>query len=474
MKYIDMRYTYYLLILLSLLIFQVSCDDNSIFENENPYADVDEYLSYIEQSPQRKGDSELGKEYLLNGDYVNSGIPANLFRLVFPDGDNLLNREGKSIDLPFDYNQVSNPNGIEVVSPNCMQCHAGFVNNEFVVGVANMNVDFTFDNSAISSLLNLQIQNMYGIDSPEYKAYFPFHQAINKAGGFLITETVGSNSADKLALVLGAHRDGETLEWVDDAQYEIPEEVIPADVPAWWLLKKKNAMFSTGIGRGDFGRIMMASSVLTLKDTSEARLTDEQFINVAEYIKQLEAPSYPEAIDTDLASKGKLLFEASCSKCHGTYGEDEFYPNIIVDQALLQTDSLLTKSNFAYQSFAYWYNNSWFSKGEFGGKLVPGNGYLAPPLDGIWATAPYLHNGSVPSLEAVLNSEKRPKYWRREPSNSDYDFDILGIYFSTEMSKIDKFTFDTTLPGYSNNGHYFANFMTDSEKNSILEYLKML
>lgn len=452
----------------------VSCGDNSIFENENPYKDVGEHLTYVEQSPQRNGNVQTGQEYLLNGDYVNSGIPANLFRLAFPDGKNLLNRQGKNSDIPFDYTQVTHPNGIEVVSPNCMQCHAGFVNNEFVLGAANIDADFTVNSGAIGTLVNLQIQNMYGIGSPEYEAYLPFHTAITATGGHLITETVGSNSADKLALVLGAHRDGETLEWIEEPQYEIPQEVIPADVPAWWLLKKKNAMFSTGIGRGDFGRIMMASSVLTMKDTAEARYIDDHFINVAEFIKQLEPPSYPEEIDNEKASQGKLLFEESCSKCHGTYGADEFYPNVIVSHALLQTDSLLAKSNFAYQSFAYWYNNSWFSKGEFGGKIEPGNGYMAPPLDGIWATAPYLHNGSVPNLEALLSSEKRPSYWRKSPNNNNYDFEALGLMSSTETAKIDKFTYDTTLPGYSNKGHYFGDFMTNLEKEYVLEYLKTL
>ncbi len=469
-----MRYFYYISFVFGPLLLGMSCGGNSLFENENPYSAIEGFLTYIEETPQRKGDSQLGHYYLVNGDYVNSGTPANLFRIVFPEGDNLLEREGKNLDIPFEYTQVTYTNGVEVVSPNCMQCHGGFVNNEFMIGAPNIDVDFTINSGAIAELLDLQIKNVYGMDSPEHEAYLPFHRAITAAGEHLITETVGSNSADKLALVLGAYRDRETLEWLDAPQYDIPEEVIPADVPAWWLLKKKNAMFSTGIGRGDFGRIMMASSVLTMKDSTKARYIDQQFINVAEYIRQLEPPVYPNEIDLEKADQGKLLFEETCSKCHGTYDEDEFYPNVIVDHSLLRTDSLLAKSNFAYQSFAYWYNNSWFSKGDYGGKIEPGNGYMAPPLDGIWATAPYLHNGSVPNLEALLSSEKRPKYWRRSPNNSDYNFEVLGISTSIENSKIDRFTFDTTLPGYSNKGHYFGDFMTKIEKENILEYLKTI
>jgi cytochrome c peroxidase len=41
-----------------------------------------------------------------------------------------------------------------------------------------------------------------------------------------------------------------------------------------------------------------------------------------------------------------------------------------------------------------------------------------PPLDGIFATAPYLHSGSVPTVELVLNSKARPKYWKRVDSTT--------------------------------------------------------
>ena len=41
-------------------------------------------------------------------------------------------------------------------------------------------------------------------------------------------------------------------------------------------------------------------------------------------------------------------------------------------------------------------------------------GYQAPPLYGVWATAPYFHNGSVPTIEEVLNSSERPQIWQRK------------------------------------------------------------
>ena len=56
----------------------------------------------------------------------------------------------------------------------------------------------------------------------------------------------------------------------------------------------------------------------------------------------------------------------------------------------------------------------------------PVPGYTAPPLDGIWATGPFLHNGSVPNLALVLDSTRRPTYWRRVDFDST-NFEIAGM-----------------------------------------------
>ena len=71
-----------------------------------------------------------------------------------------------------------------------------------------------------------------------------------------------------------------------------------------------------------------------------------------------------------------------------------------------------------------WYSRSWFSNGDHPAKLVfPFNGYVAPPLDGVWITAPYFHNGSVPTIEAVLNSKFVPIFGQETLSREP----ILGI-----------------------------------------------
>lgn len=463
-------------IIISVVLF-MACGDSKEEVFPNPYEDVKDYLTEIPPYPQRRGDPLIGKEYLLYGDYVDSGIPADLFSStlgMMSESRNELDRIGPNGDIPFPFTQVTSPNGIEVVAPNCMQCHAGYVDGLFVFGVGNYAFDNTMDQGLVSPFLKTIVANAYGNDSDEYEAFYPFYQAIRATTGQLVTEVVGANSADKLAVVLAAHRDKDDLTWIEEPTYDIPDEVIPADVPAWWLLKKKNAMFSAGIGRKDFARLMMASSILTLQDSTKAREVDNKFGDVLAFINTLEAPVYPGTIEEAKASNGKEIFLETCAKCHGTYGDIENYPNYLVDNEILETDPFLAESNYAYDDFINWYNDSWFSADPFGAAVQPSSGYVAPPLDGIWATAPYLHNGSIPTLEDLLNSEHRPAYWRRSLEEKNYDHDKLGLSYTEESIKKDRYTYDTTIKGYGNQGHYFADHLNDSQRSNLLEYLKTL
>ncbi|MGI9544912.1 MAG: hypothetical protein ACR2MX_16745 [Cyclobacteriaceae bacterium] len=425
--------------------------------------------TFIAASPQRNGDPVKGKQYLLSGKYMNSGLPTELFRNPIT---------GSAMDSESEptagYSIIKASSNVEVVTANCLQCHAQKLNGVSVIGLGNSLADFTLDPSAAIPQSDLFIKSKFGEQSPEYQAYNPFAKAIYAMGPQLITEVRGANPADKMAAILAAHRDQETLEWRDEPKLPIPKEVIPTDVPAWWLLKKKNAMFYTTVGRGDFARLMMASSLLTMKDSTEAAEIDRHFADVQAYIYSLEPPQYPDPLDEALIAEGAEVFEKRCSTCHGSYGDIPTYPNLLVGLKTIKTDSMLTLANFSNNRFVEWYNTSWFSKGRYGAQLVPEKGYLAPPLDGIWATAPYLHNGSVPTLADLLDSKQRPKIWRRSFDDSDYDYEKVGWNYRALKEKADKLTYDTSYPGYGNQGHNFGDRLTDNQRSSLIEYLKTL
>jgi hypothetical protein len=103
-------------------------------------------------------------------------------------------------------------------------------------------------------------------------------------------------------------------------------------------------------------------------------------------------------------------------------------------------------------------------------------------VQGEWATAPYLHNGSVPTIAALLDSTKRPKYWTRSFDSKAYDPAALGWQFTeVDHGKADEGTaskrnalYDTSRLGYGNGGHTFGDKLTDDERGAVLEYLKTL
>src|SRR5262249_46335139 len=161
-------------------------------------------------------------------------------------------------------------------------------------------------------------------------------------------------------------------------------------------------------------------------------------------------------------------FENTCSRCHGTYGENWTYPNRIIPLDEIGTDR--KRFDGVTEEFGGYYNRSWFAQ-EKGGWLLPGytiratEGYQAPPLAGILATAPYLHNGSVPTVYDLLKSDSRPRIYTRsfQTEKEDYDPTKLGwkvtvLHYRADSSMPPlerRKIYDTTQPGRGNHGHTF-------------------
>jgi hypothetical protein len=341
---------------------------------------------------------------------------------------------------------------------------------KLVLGLGNTGADFTANRQSTTLLLERFIRN----DPAKYGAARAFLTSIKAVSPQLITPARGLNPADALAALLVAHRDPQTFAWSDSALLPLPTEIIPTDVPAWWLLKKKAAMFYNGFGRGDFGRFLMASNLLTVKDTAEAASVDAHFNDVLAFIRSIKAPIYPKPIDAKLAAKGAVLFNNQCSRCHGTYGANASYPNLLIPEAIIGTDSALYAANYSSPQFVDWFNRSWFTIGDHPAKLVPYRGYIAPPLDGIWITAPYLHNGSVPDLESLLNSPKRPKYWQRDFTKQDYNYESPGWRYEVKDAADGGEVYNTKAKDCGNYGHYFGDGLKDGERRAVIEYLKGL
>ena len=93
------------------------------------------------------------------------------------------------------------------------------------------------------------------------------------------------------------------------------------------------------------------------------------------------------------------------------------------------------------------------------------------PLDGFWLTAPYLHNGSVPTLADLLEpADVRPtNFWR------GYDlFDAERVGFVTHGPEAERAgtPLDVSRPGNGNAGHTYGTALSPAEKRALVEYLK--
>jgi mono/diheme cytochrome c family protein len=430
------------------------------------------------------GDPASGEWALLHEGYVSCGIPYELFQLAksqlgaFASGDPLPGREGKNAEVPYNWTVHVAASGAEIVSLNCLECHAGEWNGELMVGLGKADADYTASSSPLGGI------TVPDLPIPGITELARFVERYNVLGPATVMYTVGTNPADEVAVVLAAHRDRETLAWLDEPQTPIPDLVAPVDTPPWWRTKKKHGLFYNGMARGDHRGTMMFASSLCTDTVEEANSILAYFNNVRAYIDALEAPVYPFAIDEVLAAEGADLFGAYCAGCHGTYGAtdaDDTYPNLVFPLELVGTDPLVAEFA-AVSPLIEWFNGSMY--GEVTQLVVddPLVGYTAPPLDAVWATAPFLHNGSVPTIELVLDSGARPLRWKRiDYDTTNFDEAALGwpwieVPYAWDDAPADerKHVYDTTKLGHWNVGHDFGDLLAPDERRAVLEYLKTI
>jgi hypothetical protein len=182
----------------------------------------------------------------------------------------------------------------------------------------------------------------------------------------------------------------------------------------------------------------------------------------------LPAPKYPLPTDATLAAAGAVTYKARCAECHeaGAARTGSVIPLAEIGTDRHRLDMWTANSATAYN--AYGEGHSWkFSN------FRKTAGYTATPLDGIWLTGPYLHNGSVPTLADLLEPvEARPKkFWR------GYDLiDTARVGFVSSGPEAERAgtPLDVTLEGNSNGGHTYGTDLSAEEKRALLEYMKTL
>lgn len=185
------------------------------------------------------------------------------------------------------------------------------------------------------------------------------------------------------------------------------------------------------------------------------------------WVGDLKPPLYPFPIDRGLAAAGEPIFRAQCAECHAFGGAKTGEPIPIAwvrtDRHRFDSWTMAARDGFNGLDDYDWHY-SHFRKTS---------GYMAQALDGLWARAPYLHNGSVPTLADLLNDPaKRPKTFRT--GYDVYDQTSVGFVSDGPEAAAAGHLFDTALPGNSNIGHLYGTTLLEAEKRALLEYLKTL
>ena len=288
-------------------------------------------------------------------------------------------------------------------------------------------------------------------------------------------KTHGTTNAVMFGVALMSYRDAHLNFYPDRSPPKMVHHDM--DAPAWWHFKKKKHLYADAFAQKGH-RALMQFMLVQENGPEEFKEWESDYRDVYEFLESIEPPAYPFEIDEGLAETGRGLFNDNCAHCHGTYGEDASYPNKLVAIDEIGTDRIRLGALSEQDRASY--DESWF--GHFGKhetRLNPG-GYIAPPLDGVWASAPYLHNGSIPTLAHLMDSKSRPKIWKR--SEDGYDKARVGLAVEeftklpSSLRRADQIRqyFNTSKFGKSADGHTFPDGLTPEEKAAVLEYLKTL
>jgi hypothetical protein len=251
------------------------------------------------------------------------------------------------------------------------------------------------------------------------------------------------------------------------------DSIGPTDMPSVWNLKKykpEKGMLMNLAGDSHDARSVIIDSALGL--LSAAPHNREEFLEqigwLVKYLGEKQAPKYPFPINQAQAEAGKAVFDSHCARCHASERTGTRVPaeEIGTDRERLKTWSkqAAIESNKVVRGFGI----------ERRGLVeIEPSGYIAAFLDGIWLRAPYLHNGSVPTLRDMLKPvADRPKIFYR-----GYDvYDPVDVGFVTQGAEAERVgtKYDVSQRASANQGHEYGTNLSAKEKDTLIEYLKTL
>ncbi len=474
-------------------------------------------------------DAALGLRHILAGDGLPVGLPLSLARIASPKAlvadrgtferygyvPSPEGREDGMTDtpsLPLGLSSRPRTRGGATIANNCFTCHANTVGDgegtgaTVLLGAASVHVNqaaILEDYRAARATPGLALLQRTSPDAERDLFLRMGDDVLYPSAKY--AQTRGENFGQwfvwwRIALLADPATTGLALRPAGMPNPELArliesQELVPADPMPWWNRKYKQSSYWWGDPGG--ARHFAFSFNQPIADADQAYLDHIAVVErILAFADTTRSPSYPRALDAERVELGRALFHGEreieaggtlpCASCHGSYEPDDVgylvdYPEYFAEEA--GTDSAYLDVTVALQPLVDSVNQlATYFEGLGRAEDAPSVdasranvGYLAPPLDGVWATAPYFHNGSVPTLYAVLDSRTRPAVWSRSLDITAYDYDRTGLVYDEESRQgVERPTYDTSRYGRGNGGHTFGDDMTDDERYAVIEFLKSL
>jgi mono/diheme cytochrome c family protein len=247
---------------------------------------------------------------------------------------------------------------------------------------------------------------------------------------------------------------------------EVDDPAGTVDFPTIWNQGPRAGMWLHWDGNNNSVAERNLSAALGAGATEDS-LDHDSLQRVADWIRDLKPPTVPrERIDQSRVPAGQQVYDAQCASCHTFGGEDvgDVTPieEIGTDRSRWESFTAELAENMNTFGEGHPWRFSHFRKSE---------GYANMPLDGIWLRAPYLHNGSVPTLRDLLRPpDERPDVFYR--GYDVYDYDDVGFVSSGDEPARVGFRYDTRVPGNGNDGHTYGTDLARQQLEDLLEFLK--
>ncbi len=246
-----------------------------------------------------------------------------------------------------------------------------------------------------------------------------------------------------------------------------------SDMQPVWGLDLREAIRKDGAfhwdGLNDSVREVVLSSALGDGSDPGAFEAWRPSINrIERFLRSVRPPPSPHRAEAAAAARGQRIFEAGCSSCHGERGHRTL---TVVSAAEVGTDPERVRMWTARAAATY--NGYARSHGFDFRRFRNIEGYLSPTLEGLWLRAPYLHNGSVPTLADLLEPpERRPTAFIRGGETLD---PVRGGFIAPPCDpsapRRGRYCHDTSLPGNGNGGHLYGTRLPPSQKADLLAFL---